>query len=179
MNGWFRIGTAWGAPIEVHFSLPLMLAAMSGFRLAPVFWALAALLILVHELGHAVAARSMRLHVHRIALHGLGGHIETEYPGGLAASARLASGGVLAQLAVLAVVLPFAVLDDRKDAAWVQVQDTLLNWNVAVILLNLLPVAPLDGHRIWPWVRAKVAAWWATGSPDAKKRRRGGPPRLH
>src|SRR5690349_17491845 len=53
--GWLRIGRLRGASVRLHWSVPLGMLVFTGLRLAPGAWLGFVLLLLVHELGHAIA----------------------------------------------------------------------------------------------------------------------------
>src|SRR5690242_5380515 len=72
-GGYFRLGRFGNAPIRVHWTMPLGAFAFCGFRFVPGAWAAFFLLILVHELGHALMVRSFGLHVVSVDVHGVGG----------------------------------------------------------------------------------------------------------
>ena len=68
-RGWWTIGHFRGAPIRLHWTLPLGAFAMGRFAFVPAFWVGFALLILIHELGHALLVVRYRLGLSEIAVH--------------------------------------------------------------------------------------------------------------
>ena len=129
--------------------------------------------IVLHELGHAFAARRQGIEISNIDLWFFGGiarmSSDTKSPGGEFAVA--AAGPFVTLLIVIvcgAAVAVGAGTDELKDTA--RLLDTvsaspailLLSWlaeiNVALFLFNLLPAFPLDGGRI-----ARAIAWKVTG----------------
>ncbi len=101
--------------------------------------------ILVHELGHALAARGFGLDVLDITFHGVGGQTRHGVPDRPWKSLVIALAGpfagfVLMALALLAWQLPVpSRLQPFVDwAVWIN-----LIWGI----FNLLPVYPLDGGR--------------------------------
>ena len=134
--------------------------------------------IIVHELGHAVAARRRGVGVERIDLYLFGGLTmmdrEPETPG---EDFTIAVAGPLATAAMIVVFIAadFALVGSHRLLDAIELQSDIhitpallaLSWLIPVNLLllafNLLPAVPLDGGRI---VRAGV--WRVTG-----ERRRG------
>ena len=120
--------------------------------------------ILIHELGHAFAARAFRRRVHGIFLHGFGGHVT--HSGGGAATHDLAislagpGAGLALGLAtyLVAPYLPY-------DAVTATVVNDLLWINIFWSLVNLLPMMPLDGGNALrsglsiPFTRYKATRW--------------------
>jgi len=129
--------------------------------------------ILLHELGHAVAANRLGIPITEITLWLFGGVArmskDTESAG---AEFKIAAAGplVTALIAVIccAVGIGFAGSENFLDA--MRVSDTadtsgllaLIAWlasiNFLVLIFNLIPAFPLDGGRI-----ARAVAWRLTG----------------
>ena len=130
--------------------------------------------ILLHELGHAVAARRDGIHVASIDLFFFGGLMrmssDTRSPG---SEFRVAVAGPLVTLAIVLVgggagVLMTGSLDALIATAGFQAGTRasvlellvafLVSMNAILLVLNLVPAYPLDGGRI-----ARAAAWKLTG----------------
>src|ERR671921_335150 len=129
--------------------------------------------IVLHELGHALAARREGIEVEGIDLFLFGGVMkmsrETDTPG---AEFRVAVAGPLVTLAIMLLAAGAAVLLAGGDSFWdaarlsgsadaspVEVVVSLLvSMNMILLLFNLVPAFPLDGGRI-----ARAAAWKLTG----------------
>src|SRR6476646_10785358 len=129
--------------------------------------------LIVHELGHALAARREGIGVERIDLFLFGGLTQmsrdARTPGEdvrIAAAGPAATlGFVLVCLAVdLAIVGPHrlvhaATLDGKVEITPVLLSlSWLLFWNVLLLVFNLVPAFPLDGGRI-----ARAIVWRLTG----------------
>jgi Zn-dependent protease len=134
--------------------------------------------IIVHELGHAVAARRHGVGVQRIDLYLFGGLTlmdrEPETPG---EDFIIAVAGPLATALVIVVFIAadFLLVGSHRLLDAIELQSNVhitpallaLSWlipvNVLLLVFNLLPAFPLDGGRI-----VRSAVWRATG-----ERRRG------
>ncbi|HYI19447.1 MAG TPA: site-2 protease family protein [Solirubrobacteraceae bacterium] len=129
--------------------------------------------ILLHELGHAIAARREGIEVTGIELFLFGGVMkmsrDTDSPG---AEFRVAAAGPLVTLLIVVfgavLTMVFAGPDRLFDAGRLSGNQTedipivllsvLVGFNVILLLFNLVPAFPLDGGRI-----ARAAAWRITG----------------
>lgn len=150
-RGWWTVGRLRGAPIRLHWSLPLGALVWSGFSFAPAFWLAFALLILVHELGHALLVLRHGLGLSEIAVHGAGGYCQHERAGSRYEESTVAWGGVLGQLALFVVVQLLALALGRPQSVYgAQAFHVLTTTNLWLVALNLVPVEPLDGARAWP-----------------------------
>ena len=149
-TGYVQVGSFRGAPIRLHWTVPILCVLVGGMRLAPGAWLAALLVVLGHELGHAALAKRYKQDVLEVMVHALGGHCM--YAGQQTPWQRsvIASGGVLAQLGMYVVSLAWLMLSPPSqsqflmDALWVFTQI-----NVSIALFNLVPIAPLDGAEIW------------------------------
>ena len=173
MFGSFRLGTLFGIPIGVNWTV-LFIAWLIAFSLAAqllpaqvpglsdaVYWAaggIAAFLffgsLLAHELSHALVARREGLTVSGITLWLLGGVARMEgdarSPG---AEARIAGVGPLTSFVlgvlfgVAAIAIGFAPASEAT--ALVGAAAAWLSFvNIVLAVFNLIPGAPLDGGRI-------------------------------
>jgi Zn-dependent protease len=126
-------------PLRLHWSLLLGAVLFCAAQPRPALLAGYLAVLLVHLLGHAVAAG--RTGVRGFALHGLGGELLLE--GDVAPLRRsfIALAGPAAQLALLAAALAVRASPDLYDA--------FTRRNLVVLLLNLIPIAPLDGKEAW------------------------------
>ncbi len=120
-------------------------------------------LMLAHELGHAVMAKERKTKVFSIKLFAMHGQCEHEEPYYAADDTWIAWGGVFAQAALLvvALVLRYACeLWAPVLAYWLApIFMVFIQTNIFIAMFNLVPVAPLDGHKAWrflPGCLAKV-----------------------
>lgn len=162
-----------GAPIRLHWTLPLGALVMSRFTFAPAFWLGFVLLILVHELGHALVVLRYRLRLLEIVVHGVGGYCSHDPARSRWQESAIAWGGVLAQLAVLLVTgALLLLLGPPASPHAAQLVHVFTETNLFLIAINLVPVEPLDGRKAWPLVgmlwerlRRKSPARGAWGQP--------------
>jgi Zn-dependent protease len=130
--------------------------------------------LIVHELGHALAARRQGIRVDRIELFLFGGFTQmsrdANSPG---EDFKIAAAGPLATFlfVILCLVLDLAIVGPHRlvHAATLDTSvritpvllalSWLLFWNVLLLVFNLVPAFPLDGGRI-----ARSIVWRLTGS---------------
>jgi Zn-dependent protease/CBS domain-containing protein len=129
--------------------------------------------ILLHELGHALAARREGIEVTGIELFLFGGVMkmsrDTDSPG---AEFRVAAAGplvtllivVIGGLVTMVVAGPDRLFDagrlsgDQTEDIPIVLLSVLVGFNFVLLVFNLVPAFPLDGGRI-----ARAAAWKLTG----------------
>ncbi|MDX6427931.1 MAG: hypothetical protein QOE54_297 [Streptosporangiaceae bacterium] len=156
---WFVVAiiiTFWfGGQIPGHIAAPPM-----SYLVAFVYAVLLYGSVFVHELSHALVARSFQLPVRSVTLHILGGETAIEQePATPGREFLIAFAGpfvnlLLAGLGVLiGLLVPLPPVGDLLLQA-------LTFANLAVGVFNLLPGTPLDGGRL---VRALI--WKMTGRP--------------
>jgi Zn-dependent protease len=108
-----------------------------------------------HVAGHALLLIGTRLAVGGVMLHGLGGELLGEGEVTPLRRSLIALGGVLGQVALLCGALLAAhVLPPELSEAFVR-------RNGIMLLLNLVPMRPLDGAQGWrliPRLRARARA---------------------
>ncbi len=124
---------------------------LGRFSFVPGLWLGYLVLILVHEMGHAILSRRQGLRATSIEVHALGG--QCRYSGtsiSMWQRSVIAWGGVLAQALVFVVALPISRFVPFPSSAFVQdLLYALVTINGMMIVLNLLPFAPLDGAEAW------------------------------
>ncbi|HYH89318.1 MAG TPA: site-2 protease family protein [Solirubrobacteraceae bacterium] len=129
--------------------------------------------ILLHELGHALAARREGIEVTGIELFLFGGVMkmsrDTDTPG---AEFRVAAAGPAVTLLIVVVggllgmllVGPDRLLDsgvlsgNQSEDIPIVLVSVLVSFNILLLVFNLVPAFPLDGGRI-----ARAVAWKVTG----------------
>ncbi len=144
------LGTAFGARVVLSwwFFLAAILFGRESFSLAFLFSFL--LLILFHELGHAIVVHSYGHRVIEINVHGLGGFCRWSGYASAHEITVIAWGGVLAQLAALVAVVLLQVVAPVVAAQLPPEVFRVFIWDSLLIMgLNLLPIEPLDGGKAW------------------------------
>lgn len=171
-SGYLTIARWQGAPVRAHWTLPLGAFVFGHGRIAPGYWLGFALVVLVHEIGHALVVRRFGLRVVSVDVHGAGGQCRWAGDATALQRARIAWGGVNAQLALfLATAGALAILGPPSTPLFAALADAFTSTNVFLIVLNLLPVPPLDGAEAWKLpglLRAQSRA--RAGSRTAKHR---------
>lgn len=173
MSGLWQVGRIAGTPIKVHWSaalLPVLAVAYAvyydigedGVLWLQLFVLATLLSVLLHELGHAVAARYFGVPVHDIVLLAVGGAARLRrLPDSPRDEALVAFAGPLVNALLALAMLPALFLWPQEDwLPWLSNYTTrsflatLGLFNAAVFAFNLIPVFPLDGGRL---VRATLA----------------------
>ncbi|MHC4939131.1 MAG: site-2 protease family protein [Planctomycetota bacterium] len=156
MNWSWNVGTLAGIRVYIHWTLLALVAlvgwssrhAEGGALVAMALYAGVFTCILLHELGHALAARR----------YGIGTRSITLFPfGGIAALERMPStpkrelvvalAGPAVNVVIALLLLPVALLTGHGL--------TLLVINLILVAFNLLPAFPMDGGRV---LRAALAS---------------------
>ncbi len=151
---------------------------MSGSRTTAYVVAVAGALgyfasLILHELGHALAARRLGIPVVSIDLWAFGGlsHMRRE-PASAGEEFKIAAAGPAVTLALFAICLgAIALLATGGTVSDVALARegvktspglALLGWlgfvNALLFVFNIIPAFPLDGGRI-----ARAAIWWSSG----------------
>jgi len=151
----FHLFSLRGVPIYLHATLPLGLALVSQFSFRPLTWLALVVIVLIHEMGHAVLLAGYKLPVLHIVVHGFGGEVQTVDSINPWQRAVVAWGGVLAQvLLFVAVTLSLGLGVWPSGAITTDLYSTLTATNLLIAAFNLLPLGNLDGRQAWrvPWL---------------------------
>jgi hypothetical protein len=108
------------------------------------------LVILIHEIGHAVLVKARGLQTIEIRIHGLGG--ECRWAGMPTALDRsiIAWGGVLFQgLLLIATLVALQLAPPLSGPFLPGLVEAFIYTNAFMALLNLLPIPMLDGYEAW------------------------------
>lgn len=163
-SGFLKFGKWKQVPFYFHWTVLLWIPwywwARGSFVWAVITLLAYLFLLLAHELGHAVVARMQRVKVYAIRLYVLHGQCEHEEPYYERDDLFIAWGGVLAQLCVLAIAVAAKYSVRFLFPAGEQILEPVLfvfiDANILIGAFNLIPVAPLDGHKAW---RVLLPAW--------------------
>jgi Zn-dependent protease len=162
-GGYLTVGRWRGAPVRLHWTLPVAALVFGHGRIVPGFWLGFFLLVFLHELGHAFLVRRLRHQVVSIDVHALGGVCRWSGDPTAIDRARIAWGGVLAQaVAYVAARAALALAGPPETIFASQLVAAFTTTNLWLIAINLIPVPPLDGAEAW-----KLIGMW-------RRHRRGG-----
>jgi Zn-dependent protease len=146
-------------PLLVHWSVPALSLFVLGTGIDHLanaaawivgYWAI----LVIHEFGHHVAAEWRGAKVVAISIYPLHGNCKYELPRSASDEAMIAFGGAAAQLIVALPLALFIKLFGSTAIAPIDILLAVLGvLSPIVAFFNLLPFAPLDGHRIWLSIR--------------------------
>jgi len=160
----FKIGSAFGIPIELHITFIILLLA-AGIFFSPYDLILIVFLfifVLIHEVSHSLVARRYGISVKKIVLYPIGGVSQIEeIPDNPRVEWRMALAGPTTSLAMGGILLaigqylpvpgpsgtPGRLLGPLIEAA----RPFIFNLGVLNIFLgafNLVPAFPMDGGRV-------------------------------
>lgn len=168
----WKLTTAAGVDIFVHWTfllLPVWIVgsyALGGAGLGTIAFALAMTLsifgcVVLHELGHALAARRYGIETEDITLLPIGGLARlTRMPRDPWQEFVIAAAGPLVNLAIATLLGGMLLLGSLVVPTGIssfsgRFLTTLLYANIGLVLFNLLPSFPMDGGRI---LRAGLSA---------------------
>ncbi len=168
----YYMGSIFGFPIRVHISLLIFLAIVlfTGGGVYGLVVTIAVFIsVILHELGHALAARSLGMKIMDISLYPFGGMARmTSAPKTTRDEILMAAAGPAVSL-ILAVAIGVAAWLTGNYTLWL-----LAKINLMLGAFNLLPALPMDGGRILraylarkmgfyraTTVAARVARWLA------------------
>jgi hypothetical protein len=169
-SGFWRVASWHGVPIRLHWTLPLGMLLLGGFKIRPLFWLAFFVLVLVHELGHAFWVKRFGHKVHQLDITGFGGSCTWSGDASPVERSLIAWGGVMAQALLLAVAVILTVifglgfLRTSLGYAWTTT-------NIFLIILNLIPIRPFDGAEAWKIFSALKRHGWPSAAKTPKKRR--------
>jgi len=156
-HGYLSISRGKGVPVLFHWTLllwlPVSLAQDASLgRLALSFPAFVFLMV-AHEAGHAMMARRRHVKVRAIRLYMFHGLCEYDLPYFEIDHILVAWGGVLAQAVVWLIsllLLVFLSYVAPRLAEFLQpMLAVFLPINLFIMILNLIPIKPLDGYLAW------------------------------
>jgi Zn-dependent protease/CBS domain-containing protein len=159
----FKIGSAWGIPIELHITFILLIAAvfvlsLPGQQFYTFFIVLFLFVFVVfHELAHSIVARRYGIKVRKIILYPIGGVSEIEeIPDNPAQEWRMAVAGPLTSVVLgLALLFAGAVTFPQLFAfsSFTRITGNFLfdlaTLNILLGAFNLIPAFPMDGGRVF------------------------------
>ena len=115
-------------------------------------------MLLAHELGHATVARYCHLYVIGIEFKAVHGRCLVVMPYRKIEHIIVAWGGVLAQLLIFVVACALLALLQALMPSVAKVLApvfiVLTVYNLVLIVVNLVPLEPFDGHMAWHLIPA-------------------------
>jgi hypothetical protein len=171
-HGYLYVGRLRGAPIRLHWSIPIGAVVLGRLQFVPWFWAAFLILVLIHEVGHALFVWAARARVVAIDAHGGGGLCHWSGDVSDVWRALIAWGGVVAQAVVLiAAYAARSLAGPPTTAMGAGIEYAFTEGNLWLITVNLIPIPGFDGASAWPLFPALARRW-------RERRRRGlGPER--
>ncbi|MEO0601467.1 MAG: site-2 protease family protein [Myxococcota bacterium] len=160
-----QIAKPFGIPLRLHWSFVFLVVGLCAYGVANLGWprglifggvttATLFLSVVLHEYGHALAARRFGIGTHHITLYPMGGAAAIErMPEEPDQEAVIALAGPATNI-LLAIVAGWAWLLTSHPYA---LMFTMLNG--AMGLFNLIPAFPMDGGRVLRAVLAKRMGW--------------------
>jgi len=159
-NPWsFRLATVAGIPVRVHFTFVLLATwiAVAGQEVMGTLWlgfiAAVTLCVLLHEFGHALAARRLGIRTRDITLNALGGVATLESRPNPRQELIVALAGPLVNI-VIGFALLIGLLTAEPNLQMVRTLTpqsfvtSLMIANFGLAAFNLIPTFPMDGGRI-------------------------------
>jgi Zn-dependent protease len=147
-----------GIGIFLHWSIIFLpVIAFIGYKsvfLTFLAFFLSIVIVVVHELGHVVPARVLKINVSAVVFHFLGGYCVIKTLGKERDQIIVAWGGILFQSVLLVIALCFLSIvkpsgisghDDFRNLVF----ERLIGFNLFIIILNLAPFPGLDGEKAW------------------------------
>lgn len=150
----FEFRGPWGVPVQIGgslFLLPLILIDFGGTPRTLAFDLMFSVILIgsifLHELGHAWGSLIQGVPVKRIMLYGGGGFCERTRSATRYEQELIVAMGPIVTLVLWAGAGLIAPLISDPEVAWVFW--TISGVNGFLALLNLLPVHPLDGGKLF------------------------------
>ncbi len=152
LKSW-RLGRLFGFPVEINLSFLLLLGLVFvwfGGLTGVLVVSLAFGSVLLHELGHAIVARTLGVHVSGIELGFLGGAAKmVDMPKRPNHEIAIAVAGPVVSLVLAGIGLGLGALMQSPLVS-------TIGWiNLVLAAFNLIPALPMDGGRILRAVLAK------------------------
>jgi Zn-dependent protease/CBS domain-containing protein len=159
----FKIGSAWGIPIELHLTFILLIAAVFILSIpTQQFYSFTIVLFLFifvvfHELAHSIIARHYGIKVRKIILYPIGGVSEIEeIPDNPSQEWRMAVAGPLTSLLLGVALLAVSIVISNQTFTIYTLTTFTGNFltdlgtlNIVLGAFNLIPAFPMDGGRVF------------------------------
>ena len=180
-----RLGSAFGIPVYLHVTFLLLLgfialsqgiaAGSPGAALGGVFFVLAIFgCVLLHEFGHALAARRFGIATRDVTLLPIGGLARLErMPDDPRQELWVAVAGPAVNVAIAGLLGIWLFLTGAAPAAGLgfsggSFAGQLMTINLALVAFNMLPAFPMDGGRVLRALLAQRTSYVAATELAAK-----------
>ncbi len=156
-ENYFQLGKWKRIPVSMHWTVLISFVWiylwMQDLLATVIASATLFVLLLAHEFGHVLALRRRNITVESIALYGLHGKTSCGYARP-ADEIFVAWGGVFAQLVLLALALALRLsIGTTANATLATIVGpvlwVLINVNIVLMIIALLPIGPFDGRAAW------------------------------
>jgi len=159
----FKIARIAGIDVRIHATFFLLLGFVAYFAghkagaswglNAVLIWLLVFLCVLLHELGHALAAKAYGIPTVDITLYPIGGVARMErMPEKPVQELVVAIAGPLVNVVIIIVLGVVLFATGGLDLSAIDTDPSLLQilfWtNIVMVVFNLIPAFPLDGGRV-------------------------------
>jgi len=151
----FKAGSIAKIPVRIHIFLPFFIFFVCAASSSPMWWDLSFSLgifgsVLLHELGHALTARSVGLNPTCIMLHPFGGWASYNGRSTGRQQFEITAAGPAVNFALAAVLwlLGGLILRVSPEAISGDFLQLLGRWNLIIGALNLIPALPFDGGHL-------------------------------
>lgn len=148
-QGYATLFSLSGVRWRAHWSIALGIFYFSGFRFEPGAWLGYLVLVIGHELGHALLVRGYGLRVFSIDVHGFGGACVHQRARSELQESVIAWGGVLAQLCLFIAARLWSRGRMAESVFEAHLLHVLNEPNLTIAAINLLPFPGLDGSKAW------------------------------
>ena len=182
MGSSLKVASVFGIEVRIHLSFLLLLAffwVQSGTFESVLFILILFVCVVLHEFGHAFAARAFGIRTRDITLYAIGGVARlNRIPDKPWQELIVAIAGPLVNV-VIAAALSFVThvtadfqQFDQLESPRIELLVKVARANVFLVIFNLIPAFPMDGGRIlrallamvMPYARAtQIAAWIGQG----------------
>ncbi|MBO6573966.1 MAG: site-2 protease family protein [Rhodothermales bacterium] len=174
MKGSARIGTVSGIGIFVHWTFWILLGGLFAWYMYLGATVVAAIMgivlvlavfgcVILHELGHAMAARRYGIPTLDITMYPIGGVARLQrIPREPKQELVIALAGPAVNLGIAALLALLGGAGQGADPLWMVMSGDggmleMLMWiNLALVGFNMIPAFPMDGGRVF---RAGLATW--------------------
>jgi Zn-dependent protease len=153
MNLKWKLGAPFGIDVYVHWTFVILLwfLSFSGglpglpFFADVLFYVALFGCVILHELGHSLAARRYGIGTRDITLYPIGGVARLErMPSRPAEELVVAVAGPAVNVVIAVLLFPFTFLEGS-----IALLLTSMMWaNIILVLFNMLPAFPMDGGRV-------------------------------